>query len=119
MTTVVTHPAPRGAALTADLSIEVGGQAVPVYRCQALDHAGFSCDGPVEVVITARADIGTVVVRPLHRGVVHRVEGRRLVLAIDRPRQLYLEIAGHPPLALFIDPLETEVPDPNAPDVVY
>lgn len=119
MTTVSAASAPHGAAITGDLAIVAGGVDVPVYRCQALDYAMLVADGPVEITVTAGAPLGAVTVRPQHRGAATTVDGATLTLAVDRPRQLYVELAGRPPLALFIDPPDARAPDPADPDVRF
>ncbi len=120
---VVAYPAPAsgtaGAMPATDVSVTVDGQPIAVARCLAADYAGFSFSGAVEIVVTSRQAIARHVVRPAHRGVDAKAEGRELRFRVDRPRHLYVEIDGNPPLCIFANPLETGVPAQGDPGVVW
>jgi hypothetical protein len=82
----------------------------------------FSFDGPVEVTVTLPAAITPNAVRvlPAAYGIAARIDGQKIRLTLDRPRQLALEINGDraQPLFLFAKELERDVPDLTAANVI-
>ena len=82
-----------------------------------LHVANFSCEGPQDIVIGTGTEIRTFSVQPKSAGIGARAEGDRLILRMDGPGKLYVRINGEPYLAVFANPLETEVPERDAPGV--
>ena len=58
-------------------------------------------------------------IRPLSRGIQHRVEGNKIHFALDRPLNLQIEINGLSPLHFYGNPLEENRPSPDDPAVHY
>jgi len=133
---VVTHPAPAGERLSTDYQVVVAGQPVAVYMARTLDppfagkewdfggpysFANFDLAGPVEVRITASRSLRDTVVRPAGRDVTLRLENdHTLILSLPGPRKVSIEPEGRKgPLLLFANPLETDLPRPDALGVVY
>jgi hypothetical protein len=92
---------------------------VPETENLAVDIARFSCDGPCTLTILLKQPINTVVVRPKSRRIPVSVigPGRKLTLALPGPCKLIVEMGGLPPLLVFADPPEQNVPRPD--EVTY
>ena len=121
---VVTYPAIPDMKTSSDYTLTAGGQSVWVEQVgpdgmEGLHVANFSCEGPQTIVIETPAAIKEYSIQPASAGIKASVKKNRLTFKIDGPRQLYIRIDGRPYLALFANPLETEVPAPDAPGVRY
>lgn len=131
---VVTYPAPQGETLPADYQVTAGGQKVEVYAARVLDppfagkydfggnysFANFDVSGPVEVRITSKKPLGNAVIRPAAPDIKWKLDGETLVVSLPGPRKISVEPDGKKgPLLLFANPLETNVPKPDAPGVIY
>ena len=82
----------------------------------------FSFQGPVQVEVMKKdsSGIGTCNVYPLTLEIPWTIEnGNKLVITLDEPRKMYVEMQGmgEHPLFIFADPPEEEVPDPQGADV--
>ena len=133
---VVTYPAPAGESLSADYQLWADDQKVDVYNARVLDppfagkswdfggpysFANFDTSGPVVVRVVAKQSLRKVVIRPLTTE-IHPVleDDHTLTLTLDGPRKLSLEPDGkNGPLLLFANPMETDRPKPDDPQVVY
>jgi len=133
---VVVYPAPSGEELSADYRVSVAGQDVAVYTARTLDppfagkqwdyggpysFASFDTDEPVEVRITSPRDLRNTVIRPSYPDVtLHVVNEHEVVVRLPGPRKMSIEPEGkRGPLLLFVNPLETDPPRPDDPQVVY
>ena len=81
----------------------------------------FDLSGPVTLEVELPEAPASAVVRPLSRGIHPVISGNRLRFVVDAPGPLTLELDGDPnnALHLFVQDLETDVPDKNDPDVLY
>jgi hypothetical protein len=135
-TKIVTHPAPKGETLSTDFQVTAGGKELAVYAARTLDppfagkredHGGpysfanFDMAGEVAVRIVAKRSLRNVVIRPQSYGVKPVIEDdHTLTLTLDRPRKLSIEPDGkNSPLLLFANPLETDVPKMDDPNVKF
>ncbi|MEU2280765.1 putative Ig domain-containing protein [Streptomyces sp. NPDC013178] len=138
---LVVYPIPSGVPTNSSYSVKVrtpGGewQTVPVYRARAkqIDAntgsgpvfnssvAMFDFKGTVEVAVTsAKGAIGAARIRPLSYGTQFTVDGATVSFTLTEPRNLSIEIDGDifNNLQLHANPIETHVPDPDDPDVIY
>ena len=136
---LVTYPAPKEAGLNDDFTVEVrqeGGewQGVPSYlikvdEVRGTDHcpepaslATFDFSGRVEVRVTYnKGAVDSAKVRPLSYGIPCTVEGNQVLFALERPGNLSVEVNGDifHNLHLFANPVETDVPDKDDPDVMF
>ena len=125
---VVVHPAPEGEELSAEYTVEVEGEQVPVYRALTRyeEHGGhysfcsFDIAGPVRVTVTTSRSPGALAVRSLEGDVRHAVRGNTVELLVERPGHVALEPNGWKrALYLFANPVETSRPSPRDPNVVY
>ncbi|MFC1794169.1 glycosyl hydrolase family 28 protein [Planctomycetota bacterium] len=135
-TKVVTYPAPGDEALSEDYEVQASGQHVDTYMARVLDppfagkdwdyggsysFTNFDMSGPVVVRIVSKRSLRNVVIRPRSSGIQPRLEDDyTLNLTLDQPRKLSIEPDGkNGPLLLFANPMETDVPKPDDPGVVY
>lgn len=121
---IVTYPEIPGMKTSEDYSLTAGGKTVWVEQVgpdgmEGLHVASFSCDGPLTVTIDTPSPIGEFSIQPKSAGIKASVSGKRLTFSLDGPRKLYIRIDGRPYLTVFANPLETEVPAPDAPGVRY
>ncbi len=138
---LVVYPIPSGVPTNSSFSVKArtpGGewQTVPVYRSRAkqIDAntgsgpvfnssvATFDFQGTVEVAVTsAKGTIGTARIRPLSYDIDFTVDGATVSFTLTEPRNLSIEVDGEVfnNLQLHANPVETHVPDPDDPDVIY
>ena len=143
--TVRSYPAPAGEELSKDYTVKVEGREVPVYvakvapadparRWQAMDDkarsadffekasfAYFDMDGPVTVTVSCPGAIRSAKILPSSLNIIPTVQGTSLSLTMTNPKPLTLEINGTwvGALHLFANPLESDVPRPGDPNVLY
>jgi hypothetical protein len=138
---LVVYPIPSGVPTNSSYSVKArvaGGawQTVPVYRARAkqIDAntgsgpvfnssvAMFDFAGTVEVAVTsAKGTIGSARIRPLSYGTEFTVDGATVTFTLTEPRNLSIEVDGDifNNLQLHANPIETNVPDSDDPDVLY
>ena len=138
---VVTTPAPAGEELSKDYDLAVGDKPVPVYTCRVstipfdqvwpgyqrplnqTEQAGFAywdMSAPVNVVVRSKQPVRSVMVRPISLGTKPTVKGDRVMFEMSKPGSVVVEINGsHRALHLFANPLEKDVPPPNAAGVRF
>ncbi len=139
------YPAPAGEVLSADFSVRVDAQPVPVYvakvapadpgqRWKAMDDkansaqffetasfAYFDMEGPVTVTVTCPEAIRSARVLPSAFGIEPAIEGKSLRLALREPKPLTVEINGTwvGALHLFANPPESDAPRAGDPKVIH
>lgn len=133
------YPAPDAIELSQAFLVEVEGQEVPVYKTKIppstpiprLNHsrsefgfasfASFDMSENVEVKVTYPEVVTSVKVLPTSFGIKPKIEGNHVVLALDAPRNLTIEVNGdwHESLHIFANPFEENIPDPDDPNVIY
>jgi hypothetical protein len=138
---LVVYPIPSGVPTNSSYSVKAritGGewQTVPVYRARAkqIDAntgsgpvfnssvATFDFKGTVEVVVTSsKGTIGSARIRPLSYDTDFTVDGATVSFTLTEPRNLSIEIDGEifNNLQLHANPIESNAPDPDDPDVIY
>ncbi|MDQ0752247.1 hypothetical protein QF034_006478 [Streptomyces africanus] len=138
---LVVYPIPSGVPTNSSYSVKartLGGtwQTVPVYRARAkqIDAntgsgpvfnssvATFDFKGTVEVAVTSsKGTIGTARIRPLSYDTPFTVDGATVTFTLTEPRNLSIEIDGDlfNNLQLHANPIESNAPDPDDPDVIY
>ena len=142
---VVVYPAPEGEALNAKFKVSVNGIDVPVYNArintedkQGRDKAGIPAladlyfditgfasfdlkKGPVKVVVSVEEQIFTAKILPTSFGIIPIVKDKTVTFEVTKPQHVTVEINGDHirSLHLFVNPEETDIPDPNDPDVIY
>lgn len=80
----------------------------------------FDFEGKVKVEIEA-ADVTSAVVRPLSLGIEPQVAGGKVSFWLDKPAQLTIELNDdyRRAIHLFANPLETDTPAEDDPNVLY
>jgi hypothetical protein len=119
--TLVTYPAPNGAALTDDFVVKVNGNESAVYDSKVAAFTYFSFDGNVDVSVITGRDVETVDIRPKSYDIICSVEDKTISFQLDRPCNLSIEINRDikRPLFLFANPLEQNPPKPGDKNVRY
>jgi hypothetical protein len=90
-----------------------------VREHQEMHIASFAGEGVLQVVITVAANPGKVLIKPASRGIKPMINGSQISFDWQGPGQLVVEVDDLPPLYLFADPEEKEVPLANDPGVKY
>lgn len=134
---LVAYPAPEGVDLNDDFTVQVrqdGGEwkTLPSYLVKVdevrdtkhcvedASMAIFDFSGKVDVkAVYNKGKVNTARVRPLSYDIPCRVEGNAVCFELTRPCNVSVEVNGDifHNLHLFANPLETDVPDKNDPDV--
>ncbi len=133
------YPAPEGIELSQAFVVEVEGHGVPVYKTKIppsepiprLNHsrkefgfasfASFDMSEKVEIKVTYPSAINSVKVLPTSFGIQPIIDGNNLVIVLDEPKNLTIEVNGdwHESLHIFANPFEAHIPDSDDPNVVY
>ena len=133
---VITYPAPSEDALSDDYEVSVEGQQVDIYAARTLDppfagkqwdfggpyaFTNFDMSGSVVVRIASKRSLRDVVIRPQSKGIQPILEDdHTMTLTLEKPEKLSIEPDSKKgPLLLFANPLETDVPEPDDPGVIF
>lgn len=123
---VITYNATGIEDLSMDYTIEVDGQPVPVYTAVTQHHdkkysvAYFDFSGSVTIKVKSKISLNKLVILPDRYGISPEVKGDEAVFVLNRHCDLSFEPTGcNSPLLIFTNPLETDIPDKNDPDVIY
>ncbi|MCX7005612.1 MAG: glycosyl hydrolase family 28 protein [bacterium] len=119
MNSVVTYQYAATVARAPHVRVTLAGQPVEVLDAEGATFAVVACAGTVAVQIVVDAPIQAAVVRPLRLGIAPQIADATLSFSLVAPAQVSVEIAGRPPLYLFVNPPEEDVPAPDAPGVRY
>jgi polygalacturonase len=129
----VLYPGPEEVLRSNLYEVRVNGEPLFVYHVtvnpsseyQNISAPGamayFDFSGEVTVEVKARRGLTSVVVRPLSRCVEAVVRGDTATFTLSKPGNFFIEINGSRdnPLFLFANPIETDPPAPDDPNVVY
>jgi hypothetical protein len=142
---VTVYNAPEGEELNEKFIVSVNGIDVPVYNARictediqgrhragryhtadsAYDITGFAMfdlkKGPVKASISVNDLIASAKILPTSFGIIPTIKGKTLTFEVDKPQHVTVEVNGDHirSLHLFVNPEETDIPDPNDPDVIY
>src|ERR1035437_1681929 len=131
---IVTYTAPANLPHNDDFSVKVraaGGEwqelfeytvQVDMHNVRDASMVNFDFAGSVEVSVTSHhGPIQSARIRPLSYGIAPEVKGNTLTFTLTKPRDVSVEINGDifHNLHVFTNPLETNRPDANDPNVIY
>jgi len=120
---VITYPQTEGISQSINYSVLANGQQVGVYDSPIVSYAAFDMQGKVTIKIKANRDVKWVEIRPRNLNITPTWSADSTIqFSIDKPCNLSIELNGAPlefPLFLFANPLETNVPSANDPNVIY
>ena len=142
---VKVYTAPRGEILSLAYKVSVLGRQVPVYKAKIgaadnnlrfkavddlmnseryFDNAAFchfDMQGSVNVRVNVNYPVKRVKVLPASAGIKAIVHQRSISFNLSSPQNLTIEINGEvvKSLHLFANPIETDVPKANDPNVIY
>ena len=143
---VIVYPAPEGEALNSKFKVSVNGIDVPVYNAKIgmedkverekamdvrlesekyFDIAGFASfdmkKGVAKITVSVGEPVVSAKILPTSFGITPTVKGKTVSFEVDRPQHVTVEINSDHirSLHIFVNPEETDIPDPNDPDVIY
>jgi len=93
--------------------------APQVNKQQELHLAHFSCQGAVKIQITIADSVDSLTIHPKSRNIITRIENNQFSFTLLEPDYLYIRVNNLPPLCLFADPLEHNIPDSTDSRVIY
>jgi hypothetical protein len=81
----------------------------------------FDITGKVLVRITPSTKVSEVKIRPLNAEINYELKENGIEFTLEKPQQLSIEINGdiENPLLFFANAPETEIPDPDGPNIVF
>ena len=113
----IAYSLPAGIVRAAGLLLTIDDRLVALATCPVATWGVAASNGPAQIALAAAYALAGTVIRPDARALVPHITGNRLTLTIDAPGPITWEPPGQPPLHLFIQPLETEVPERSDPQV--
>ena len=142
---IIVYPAPEGEVLNSKFKVTANGIDVPVYNArictedkQGRDSAGITAlsdlyfditgfasfdmkKGPVKVAVSVEEQIYTAKILPTSFGIIPKIKDKTVSFEVTKPQHITVEINGDHirSLHLFVNPEETDIPDPNDPNVIY
>lgn len=118
---LVTYPAPDSARQAADFSMTVNGTPVFVHDNAVSAMAKFSFSGSITIEITSTHDLRWVDIRPRSAAITAVITPSKITFRLTKPGHFSIERNGEHsrPLYVFAAPLETDVPQADAPNVRY
>ena len=143
---VVVYKAPDGEVLNAKFKMSVNGIDVPVYnakigmedkveREKAMDRrleshlyfdlAGIAYfdlkKGPATITVSIEEQVTSAKVLPTSFGITPTFTGKTVSFTVEKPQHVTVEVNGDHirSLHIFVNPEETDIPDPNDPNVLY
>lgn len=81
--------------------------------------AQFFVEGETEIIIKCVEPINEFEIRPFHKKIKGEVHGNQLWFKVTKPEMLLITVNDFKPLCLFQTPPETDIPDPDDPNIVY
>ena len=139
-------PAPEGEPLSAKWKVYAAGREVPVFdakvasgdkemrrlACDDVSNSGNYYDiasfasfdlvkGKAKVEVVVPEEVREAKVLPESAGIVPEIKGNKISFNVSRPLNLTIDVNGDfiHSLHVFVNPPETDVPDPDDPDVIY
>ena len=130
---LVTYESPEQAIAAKDFRVKVNRSNIFVYDnlLEERKYNGansinapvtyFSFTGKARISVSANETVKDVDIRPKSLNIKPKVKGKTVSFNITKPCNLSIEINKNSqrPLLLFANPLETNIPDPKDPNVVY
>jgi hypothetical protein len=134
------YPAPMGEPLSQRFTVQIEKSDSPVYvaHVRAIEavrtpqtpevetdgeasFTSFDFSGAVAITITSSQAVTAAKVLPTSYGIKPKISGNKVTFTISQPEQLTLEVNGdwNNSLHLFANPVESNAPSPNDPNVIY
>ncbi|WP_372743945.1 glycosyl hydrolase family 28 protein [Lutibacter sp.] len=137
--TVIVYSAPKGIELSKVFKVTVEGKESPVYNAKVpaveqiprLNHnpskfgiasyTTFDIRKNATVTVTHSEEVKSVKILPTSYGIEPKIDGKNITFNIDNPSHVTVEVNGkwQESLHIFVNPFETNIPDPNDPNVIY
>ena len=137
-----TSSAPEKEPLSPRFSVSAGSTEIPVYVARVCKltaeqrqtlglpviegttetaFASFDLAGSAKVTVTCKEAVQSAKLLPPSSGITPEISGNRVTFTVSKPGQFTLEVNGDwiSSLHLFVNPPDTDVPNPNDPNVIY
>lgn len=85
----------------------------------SVNVANFSGNGKFTYVITANENIKNFIIRPKSRGIIGKIDGKKLTFTVNGMSKLLVEINNFRPLAIIPSPIEVNPPKQGDANVLY
>lgn len=82
----------------------------PETERMELNIASFSCSGPVDLDLIFNKTVNSVIIKPVSKKIPFIKDGNKIKIKLSGPDNLYIEVDSMPPLLIFADPIETDIP---------
>ncbi|KAF5866871.1 hypothetical protein ETB97_008675 [Aspergillus alliaceus] len=138
---IKTHKFPAGLELASSYDVQVKQSSSPLYTVESygtivseantasgkgIEHntsfALFDFSGSVDAFVTyKKAPVQSAIVRPHSYGIQPTITGNMITFTLNRPRNVVLQVNDDifDTLQLFTNAVETDVPVPHDPDILY
>lgn len=142
---IIVYDGPEGEILNEKFEVTVNGINTPVFNARictediqgrhragipdladsAYDIAGFTSfdlkKGAAKVTVSVDEPIASAKILPTSYGIIPTIKDNSLSFIVDKPQHVTVEINGDHirSLHLFVNPEETNIPDPLDPNVIY
>jgi hypothetical protein len=120
-TSLVVYPVPEGAEAAPEYVMEVNGKPVFVYNTRNAAFAYFSFDGKIDIKVTFLSPVYNYDIRPKNRMIKAECYRNQILFSIEKPENLSIEINKNlkRPLFIFANPMERDIPDKSASNVIF
>lgn len=128
---VVLYPAPEGIESSSFFQVSINKQTAFVYQTRVFfelnnpnrtaSFVQFDLSGKVQVEITPTVEIKSVRIRPSNLKIPFEIKDGKILISMDKPQKLSVEINGDIDnnLFLFANAPEKNAPKPDDPNVLY
>lgn len=118
---LITYPNPADAEAAPEFEVEVNGQKLFVYNTRIAAFAYFSFEGKVDVKVTFAGPVYNFDIRPKSKNIEGMLYRNQIRFSIENQANLSVEINKNikRPLFIFANPIETEVPKKDDPNVIF
>jgi hypothetical protein len=110
---------PRFCPKNNDFKLKADGEEIFVYNTSAAPFAAFSCSGEINIEVSLPQRTGSISISPKKYGIDPVVSGNNASFKIPGPMLIVLEYDGMPALFIYANPLEKNMPEISASNVLY
>lgn len=117
-------PGTPGIPASTIYSLKVDGQTVFVgseacFGNVTVETASFCMSGTVSVEVTVSSSFTNYEIRPRRHNITGTKSGNKITFTLSQPLKLEIDVDSLTKLLIFATPMETNVPSPTDPNVIY
>lgn len=118
---VIPYTFPKTTPRSTNYTVTANGEPIDVHHTDVADFALLSADGAINIVVTAtgKADVEDATIRPVSRGIPANASGNIVSFTLDSPQHVAVDIPGGKDLYIWVNPPESDKPDPATPGLHY